>query len=225
VTIPGWTGWTGLDRLDRLDPASLPANAFHAYDAAFMSCRLARNPDVREKTQLMSATEIERTLVRLAHEIIEKSNGSKDVGLIGIRRRGVPLAERLAQTIGRIEKQPVPVGTLDITLYRDDLSTLGSKPVVQKTGVGVPITGKTIILVDDVLYTGRTTRAAMDALFRHGRPRLLQLCVLIDRGHREIPVEANYIGRKVQTAAHEIIEVRLKEIDDVEQVMLMEKHS
>jgi len=97
VTIPGWTGWTGLDRLDRLDPASLPANAFHAYDAAFMSCRLARNPDVREKTQLMSATEIERTLVRLAHEIIEKSNGSKDVGLIGIRRRGVPLAERLAQ--------------------------------------------------------------------------------------------------------------------------------
>ena len=96
---------------------------------------------------------------------------------------------------------------------------------MQKTEVGVPITGKTIILVDDVLYTGRTTRAAMDALFRHGRPRLLQLCVLIDRGHREIPVEANYIGRKVQTAAHEIIEVRLKEIDDVEQVMLMEKHS
>jgi pyrimidine operon attenuation protein / uracil phosphoribosyltransferase len=190
-----------------------------------MSSKPARNPNVREKSQLMSATEIERTLVRLAHEIVEKNNGSKELGLVGIKRRGVPLAERLAKTIGRIEKKPVPVGTLDITLYRDDLSTLGAKPVVQKTEIGIPITGKSIVLVDDVLYTGRTTRAAMDALFRHGRPRLLQLCVLIDRGHREIPVEATYVGRKVQTAANEIIEVRLQEIDDVEQVMLMEKHS
>lgn len=190
-----------------------------------MSSKSARKPNVREKSQLMSATEIERTLVRLAHEIIEKGNGSEDLGLVGIKRRGVPLAERLAKTIGRIEKRPVPVGTLDITLYRDDLSTLGSKPVVQKSEIGIPITGKTIILVDDVLYTGRTTRAAMDALFRNGRPRLLQLCVLIDRGHREIPVEATYVGRKVQTAANEIIEVRLREIDDAEQVMLMEKQS
>jgi pyrimidine operon attenuation protein/uracil phosphoribosyltransferase len=188
-----------------------------------MTPKAARNPNVREKGQLMSASEIERTLVRLAHEIIEKNNGSADLGLVGVRRRGVPLAERLAKTIGRIEKKPVPVGTLDITLYRDDLSTLGPKPVVQKTDIGIPITGQTIILIDDVLYTGRTVRAAMDALFRHGRPKQLQLCVLIDRGHRELPVEATYVGRKVQTSANEIIEVRLREIDDAEQVMLMEK--
>ncbi len=188
-----------------------------------MTPKVARNPNVREKGQLMSASEIERTLVRLAHEIIEKNNGSVDLGLVGVRRRGVPLAERLAKSIGRIEKKPVPVGTLDITLYRDDLSTLGPKPVVQKTDIGIPITGQTIILVDDVLYTGRTVRAAMDALFRHGRPRQLQLCVLIDRGHRELPVEATYVGRKVQTSANEIIEVRLREVDDAEQVMLMEK--
>jgi pyrimidine operon attenuation protein / uracil phosphoribosyltransferase len=203
----------------------LPGNAPGAYDAPFMTSRVARKTNVREKTQLMSASEIERTLVRLAHEIIEKNNGSADLGLVGIRRRGVPLAQRLAETIGRIEKKPVPVGTLDITLYRDDLSTLGAKPVVQKTEIGIPVTGKTIILVDDVLYTGRTTRAAMDALFRNGRPRLLQLCTLIDRGHRELPVEATYVGRKVQTSENEIIEVRLREIDGAEQVMLMEKES
>jgi pyrimidine operon attenuation protein / uracil phosphoribosyltransferase len=204
-------------------PRSLPGHASGAYDAAFMTSKAARNPNVREKTQLMSASEIERTLVRLAYEIIEKSNGGADLGLVGIRRRGVPLAERLAKTIGRIEKKPVPVGSLDITLYRDDLSTLGPKPVVQKTDIGIPITGKTIILVDDVLYTGRTVRAALDALFRHGRPRLVQLCALIDRGHRELPVEATYVGRKVQTSTNEIIEVRLREVDDAEQVMLMEK--
>ena len=135
----------------------------------------------------MSASEIERTLVRLAHEIAEKNEGAADLGLVGIRRRGVPLAQRLGQIIERIEKSPVPVGTLDITLYRDDLSTLGSKPVVQKTEIGFPITGKNIVLVDDVLYTGRTTRAALDALFRQGRPKRVQLCVLIDRGHRELP--------------------------------------
>jgi len=204
-------------------PVALPGSAPDGYDATFMTPKVARNPNVREKGQLMSASEIERTLVRLAHEIIEKNNGSVDLGLVGVRRRGVPLAERLAKTIGRIEKKPVPVGTLDITLYRDDLSTLGPKPVVQKTDIGIPITGQTIILVDDVLYTGRTVRAAMDALFRHGRPRQLQLCVLIDRGHRELPVEATYVGRKVQTSANEIIEVRLREVDDAEQVMLMEK--
>src|SRR5215470_4455654 len=197
-------------------PVALPGSAPDGYDATFMTPKVARNPNVREKGQLMSASEIERTLVRLAHEIIEKNNGSVDLGLVGVRRRGVPLAERLAKTIGRIEKKPVPVGTLDITLYRDDLSTLGPKPVVQKTDIGIPITGQTIILVDDVLYTGRTVRAAMDALFRHGRPRQLQLCVLIDRGHRELPVEATYVGRKVQTSANEIIEVRLREVDDAE---------
>ena len=190
-----------------------------------MTSKVARNPNVREKMQLMSASEIERTLVRLAHEIIEKNDGSSDLGLVGIKRRGVPLAQRLAKTIERIEKKPLLVGTLDITLYRDDLSTLGPKPVVQETEIGFPITGRTIILVDDVLYTGRTIRAAMDALFRHGRPRLLQLCALIDRGHRELPIEATYVGRKVQTSSSEIIEVRLREVDHVEQVMLMERQA
>ena len=184
-----------------------------------------RQANLREKSQLMSASEIERTLVRLAHEISEKNNGAKDLGLVGIRRRGVPLANRLAEIIGRIDKSKVPVGTLDITLYRDDLSTVGPKPVVQKTDIGFPIADKNIILVDDVLYTGRTARAAMDALFRQGRPRQVQLCVLIDRGHRELPVEATFVGRKVQTSLQEIVEVKLREVDDAEKVLLVEKQS
>jgi pyrimidine operon attenuation protein/uracil phosphoribosyltransferase len=182
-----------------------------------------RQANLREKGQLMSASEIERTLVRLAHEIIEKNNGISDLALVGVRRRGVPLAQRLGKMIDRIEKDSIPVGTLDITLYRDDLSTLGPKPVVQKMDVGIPITGKTVILVDDVLYTGRTARAAMDALFDQGRPRLVQLCVLIDRGHRELPIEAMYVGRKVQTTSREIIEVKLREVDDAEKVLLVER--
>jgi pyrimidine operon attenuation protein/uracil phosphoribosyltransferase len=182
-----------------------------------------RSVEVREKAQLMSASEVERTLIRLAHEILEKNNGVEDLALVGIRRRGVPLAERLAKIIQRIEKKPVLLGTLDITLYRDDLSTLDSKPVVQKTELEIHITGKSVVLVDDVLYTGRTTRAAMDALFRSGRPRRLQLCVLIDRGHRELPIEAAFIGRTVQTTENQIIEVKLREVDDAEKVLLMEK--
>ena len=189
-----------------------------AYDAAFMASKSSgRQSSVREKGQLMSSSEIERTLVRLAHEIIEKNNGISDLGLVGVRRRGVPIAQRLANIVQRIEKGPVPVGTLDITLYRE--------PVVQKTEMGFSIVGKNIILVDDVLYTGRTARAAMDALFQYGRPRLVQLCVLIDRGHRELPIEATYIGRKVQTTSKEIIEVKLREVDDAEKVMLMERES
>ncbi len=184
-----------------------------------------RTTTIRQKTQLMSATEIERTLVRLAHEIIEKNNGVEGLGLVGIRRRGVPIAQRLGDIIKRIEKKPVPVGTLDITLYRDDLSTLGPKPVVQKSEIGFPVAGKSIILVDDVLYTGRTTRSAMDALFREGRPLRVQLCVLIDRGHRELPIEAAFVGREVQTSQNEIIEVKLQEVDSAEKVLLMEKVS
>jgi pyrimidine operon attenuation protein/uracil phosphoribosyltransferase len=182
-----------------------------------------RPSNIRDKAQLMSASEIERTLVRLAHEIVEKHNGVADLGMVGIKRRGVPLAQRLGHIISRIEKTPVPVGTLDITLYRDDLSTLGPKPKVQKMEIGFPVTGKDIVLVDDVLYTGRTVRAAMDALFDEGRPRIVQLCVLIDRGHRELPIEASFIGRKVQTTANEIIEVKLQEVDSLEKVMLVEK--
>ena len=190
-----------------------------------MSSRQPARPiEIREKAQLMSASEVERTLIRLAHEILEKNNGSDGLVLVGIKRRGVPLAERLARIIQRIEKKPVAVGTLDITLYRDDLSTLDTKPVVQKSAIGTAVEGKSVVLVDDVLYTGRTTRAAMDALFREGRPKRLQLCVLIDRGHRELPIEAAFIGRNVQTTENQIIEVKLREVDDAEKVLLMEKH-
>jgi pyrimidine operon attenuation protein / uracil phosphoribosyltransferase len=181
-------------------------------------------PTLKEKGRIMSASEIDRTLVRLAHEIVEKNNGIEDLVLVGIKRRGVPLASRLGALIEKIEKKPVPTGTLDITLYRDDLSTVGVSPVIQKTTpLGVEIANKNVIMVDDVLYTGRTTRAAMDALFDHGRPRRVQLCVLIDRGHRELPIEAAFVGRTVQTTANEIIEVRLNEIDKDEQVKMVER--
>lgn len=191
-----------------------------------MTARAAsRQPGLREKAQLMSASEIERTLIRLVHEIIEKNGGAAELGLVGIRRRGVFLAQRMGAMIQRIEKTSVPVGSLDITLYRDDLSTLGPKPIVQKADIGIPITGKNIILVDDVLYTGRTTRAAMDALFSHGRPKRVQLCVLVDRGHRELPVEAQFVGRRVQTTTDEIIEVQLRELDGAERVLLVERRS
>lgn len=182
-------------------------------------------PKLREKAQLMSASEIERTLVRLAHEIIEKNNGTDNLVLVGVRRRGVPIAQRLGRIIQRIETKPVPVGTLDITLYRDDLSTVGPKPVVQKSELGASISDMNVVLVDDVLYTGRTTRAALDALFDYGRPRRVQLLVLIDRGHRELPIEAAFVGRTVQTSTTEIIEVKLQEVDGLEKVILVERVS
>jgi len=184
---------------------------------------LRKTATLHQKAQLMSASEIERTLVRLAHEILEKNSGVDGLGLVGIRRRGVPIAERLGKMIQKVEKKSIPVGTLDITFYRDDLSTLGPKPVVQQHAIGFSIEGKKIVLVDDVLFTGRTTRAALDALFSHGRPSAVQLLVLIDRGHREIPVEATFIGRVVQTTDSEVIEVKLTEIDDAEKVLLMER--
>ncbi len=179
--------------------------------------------NLREKSQILSASEIERTLVRLAHEIVEKNNGVSNLGLVGIKRRGVPLAHRLAKLLGRIEKTEVPVGTLDITFYRDDLSTVGHRPEVKPAAMEIDIQDKDIILVDDVLYTGRTTRAALDALFDHGRPRRIQLCVLIDRGHRELPIEAAFVGRKIPTTNNEIIEVRLQETDGAEKVLMVER--
>ena len=171
----------------------------------------------------MSAAEIDRTLVRLAHEITERNQGVESVALVGIRRRGIPLAQRLADRIEKIEGRKVPTGSLDISLYRDDLTTVGSQPVVKTPQLGFHADGKTVILVDDVLYTGRTIRAAMNALFECGRPARVQLCVLIDRGWRELPIEASYVGRHVQTAANEIIECRLRETDEQERVMLVEK--
>ena len=170
----------------------------------------------------MSSSEIERTLVRLAHEIVERNNGAANVGLVGIKRRGVPLAQRIGKLIETIERQPVDTGVLDISFYRDDLSTRDVRPVVEKGEIGFDIEGRDIILMDDVLYTGRTIRAALDALFDHGRPKSVQLLVLIDRGHRELPIEASYVGRRVQTTANEIIEVKLREVDNDEQVILVE---
>lgn len=177
----------------------------------------------REKAQLMSASEIDRTLVRLAHEILEKTGNLDQLAFIGIRRRGVPLAQRLAHKIETLEKRKIPVGVLDINLYRDDLTTVDIKPVVSATEIPFSIQGKDIILMDDVLYTGRTIRAALDALFDHGRPARVLLLVLIDRGHRELPIEARFVGRTVQTTDNEIIEVKFHEIDNVEKVLLVEK--
>ncbi len=179
--------------------------------------------ELYEKTQIMSASEVERTLVRLVHEIVSKHADLADFVLVGIRRRGVPIAQRVAALLERKTGVKVPVGTLDITLYRDDLSVMETQPVVHKGAVGVAVEGKDVLLVDDVLYTGRTTRAAMDALFELGRPRRVQLCVLIDRGHRELPIEAAYVGRVVETRSGEIVEVRLSEVDGEERVMLVEK--
>ncbi|MGA3160859.1 MAG: bifunctional pyr operon transcriptional regulator/uracil phosphoribosyltransferase PyrR [Terracidiphilus sp.] len=178
---------------------------------------------LRIKGRLMSASEVERTLVRLAHEIVEKSNGSKDLALVGIKRRGVPLAERLGKLISGIEKCPVDTGILDIQFYRDDLTTAGVRPVVTPGAIGFDVEGRDVVLCDDVLYTGRTVRAALDALFDHGRPRRVQLAVLIDRGHRELPIEATYVGKHVPTSRREIIEVKFQEVDNDEQVLLVER--
>ena len=179
----------------------------------------------REKAQLMSASEIDRTLVRLAHEILERAEDLDKLAFIGIRRRGVPIAQRLAAKIQALENRDIPVGILDISLYRDDLSTISTQPVINATEIPFPVSGKDIILMDDVLYTGRTVRAALDALFDHGRPARVQLLALIDRGHRELPIEARFVGRAVQTTQNEIIEVKFKEIDPVEKVLLVERIS
>jgi pyrimidine operon attenuation protein/uracil phosphoribosyltransferase len=180
-------------------------------------------PTVREKKQLMSASEIDRTLVRLAHEILEKTTDLDRLAFVGIKRRGVPLAERLAAKIQSLEGLKVPVGILDINLYRDDLSVVAERPILHARQIDFPVVGKDIVLMDDVLYTGRTIRSALDALFDHGRPARVQLLVLIDRGHRELPIEARYVGRMVQTTENEIIEVKIREIDGQEKVMLVER--
>ncbi len=177
---------------------------------------------LREKGRLMSASEIERTLVRLAHEIAEKNEGTANIGLVGIKRRGVPLAQRLAVLLEKIEKHPVDTGVLDISFYRDDLSTAGPRPIVNAAAIGFDVNGRDIILLDDVLYTGRTIRAALDALFDQGRPKSVQLLVLIDRGHRELPIQATFTGRSVPTSSREIIEVKLNEVDGQDQVLLVE---
>jgi pyrimidine operon attenuation protein/uracil phosphoribosyltransferase len=173
-----------------------------------------------EKTVLMDADGVRRVITRIAHEIVERNKGVENIMLVGIRTRGVPLAERVADEIEKIEKVRPPVGVLDITLYRDDLSTMAYQPVVRPTEMPVDIGGRTIILVDDVLFTGRTIRSALDALIDMGRPRSIQLAVLVDRGHRELPIRADYVGKNVPTAAREIVSVLLSEQDGEEKVVL-----
>ena len=175
-----------------------------------------------DKTILMDSEGIRRALTRIAHEIVEKNKGGADLVLVGIRTRGVPLAERLAAEIRRIEATPISFGVLDITLYRDDLSRLDYQPVVRETKLPGNINGKTIILVDDVLYTGRTIRAALDAIMDIGRPQSIQLAVLIDRGHRELPIRADYVGKNVPTSHRENVSVQLGETDGEDRVVIEE---
>ena len=178
--------------------------------------------NIVKKTSIMDADGIRRALIRIAHEITEKNRGVENVALVGIRTRGVPLAARIAEEIQKIENVAVPTGSLDITLYRDDLTTMGYNPVIHGTEIDFDVTGKNIILVDDVLYTGRTIRAALDALIDMGRPKSIQLAVLIDRGHRELPIRADYAGKNVPTSRRETIEVALQEEGKTDEVILGE---
>ncbi len=177
---------------------------------------------LRDKNVIMDEMGMKRALTRIAHEIIERNKGVEKVAVVGIRRRGGPLAQRLAARIEEIEGVKVPVGILDITLYRDDLTTLASQPLVHRTEVNFDINDLTIVLVDDVLYTGRTVRAAMDALIDLGRPNAIQLAVLVDRGHRELPIKADFIGKNVPTSRQEIISVQVKEMDNKDGVVIQE---
>ena len=169
---------------------------------------------------IMTQEDIRRTLARIAHEIIEHNKVIEQVMLIGMHTRGVPLAKRLASSIENFTGIPIPVGALDISLYRDDLSSLNPQPVVKKTDIPDDIAGRVIVLVDDVLFTGRSTRAAMDALIDRGRPRLIQLAVLVDRGHREMPIRADYVGKNIPSSRHEEIQVRLEETDGTDEVAI-----
>lgn len=169
---------------------------------------------------IMSDVDIRRALVRIAHEIIECNEGVEDLVLVGLRTRGVPLAKRLAQILGELEHAQVPLGELDITLYRDDLDTHGLYPSVRRTEIPVNIAGKRVILVDDVLFTGRSVRAAMDAVIDFGRPRCIQLAVLVDRGHRELPIRPDFVGKNVPTSRDEEVKVRLVENDGSDEVII-----
>ncbi len=170
---------------------------------------------------IMSPEDIKRTLARIAHEIIERNKVIEQLMLVGIHTRGVPLAKRLAANISNLERLKIPVSTLDISLYRDDLPSLNLKPAVKRTDNPVNTADKLVVLVDDVLYTGRSTRAAMDAIIDHGRPKSIQLAVLIDRGHRELPIRADYVGKNIPSSRHEEIKVRLVETDGIDEVAIV----
>jgi pyrimidine operon attenuation protein / uracil phosphoribosyltransferase len=174
------------------------------------------------KSVLLDDKAIQRTLLRIAHEIIEKNKGIEDIVLIGIKRRGYPIAQRIAEQIAKIEGIDVPVGSVDITLYRDDLSSINEMPKINSKYLGVEIKNRKVILVDDVLYTGRTVRAAIDAVIDNGRPKMIQLAVLIDRGHRELPIRADYVGKNIPTSKSELISVEVSDIDKCDSVKIYE---
>ena len=177
---------------------------------------------MRQKAQLLDEAALSRALMRISHEIAEKNKGVENVVLVGIRRRGGPIAERIRDNIRKIEEIGVPVGSIDIRWYRDDLSRENEQPAVRRTELPFDVTGRDVVLTDDVIYTGRTVRAAIEAVFSCGRPRSIQLAVLIDRGHRELPIRPDYVGKNVPTAHTELIEVRLPEFDNETGVWLME---
>ncbi len=178
----------------------------------------------REKAKVLDEEGMRRILLRIAHEILEKNKSIDNLALMGIRTRGAYLAQRIAELIKQIDNKVLPIGILDITLYRDDLTALAQQPLVRKTEIDFDITDKKIILIDDVLFTGRTIRCALDALIDFGRPESIQLAVLIDRGHRELPIRADYVGKNVPTSLKEIINVRLKEADKMDEVVIEEKN-
>lgn len=175
---------------------------------------------MKYKATLLDEEAIKRTLRRISHEIIEKNKGVEDIVLIGIRRRGYPIAEKIAENIKQFEGVQVPVGSVDITLYRDDLTTLGDKPLLKDKHLGVDVQDKNVILVDDVLYTCRTARAAIDAVIDTGRPLCIQLAVLIDRGHKELPIRADYVGKNIPTSKDELVSVNISDIDNDDSVKI-----
>lgn len=179
--------------------------------------------NMKVKKEIIDSDAMGRAITRIAHEILEKNKGTKDLVLIGIRTRGVPLAERLASKIEEIEGVNIKTGILDITLYRDDLSTVSQQPIVHRTEIPFDITGKKVVLVDDVLFTGRTVRAALDALIDLGRPKQIQLAIMIDRGHRELPIRADFVGKNLPTSKREVVDVNFEEIDGRDLVLLLEK--
>jgi pyrimidine operon attenuation protein/uracil phosphoribosyltransferase len=199
----------GAEAFAKAAAASLPSTCVASWPEASMP-------------QVMDADRMSRALTRMSHEILERNRGLDEIALVGIRRRGVPLARRIARTLREINGDEVPTGALDITLYRDDLMRhpVGPQPVVRRTEIPFSIDERKILLVDDVLYTGRTIRAALDALIDFGRPRAIQLIVLVDRGHRELPIKADYVGKNLPTSSKQSVQVRLQEIDGVDEVVI-----
>lgn len=174
------------------------------------------------KASILDDKSMKRALVRIAHEIIEKNKDVEDLVIVGIKRRGYPLAKRIAENIQKIEGKSIPVGSVDITLYRDDLSKKYDQPKIEDENIAVDVENKKVIIVDDVIYTGRTVRAAIDAIFHNGRPKMIQLAVVVDRGHRELPIRADYVGKNIPTSRNELVSVEVEELDGVDAVKIFE---